>query len=146
MVIKKRFDEWMNQEVNIKRTVDSAPVLMKRLQRFAELVAVNNGTTQIRQVGNVIDEPRHPYKRLGLNLGESLEFAEYNGCLATFVLLDNTIQEHAITILSGEIDRVRKEGAPGEGSRIQIYSEEDLKTAETVEKQIRTIDKNVRKT
>jgi len=76
---------WLDTGVTIQRWNSSAS--MRRIERLAELIAVNAGSMRVRGWG-CIGGGDGPYGRTGLDQDEAMELMSWEGFMAAVELLD----------------------------------------------------------
>ncbi len=138
--------DWLKQQINIVRvngaTGERSVKTVTILQRYAELIGVNAGSTKVERFGQSIPHDQAPYGRFGLTVQEALELVEYNGTVSgvlyIYGIVDNNKQavemkDKMMELLQAELNRVASEGFDVEkgaekiGGLIQVYSEADMK-------------------
>jgi hypothetical protein len=151
----------MNKEVYVLRGNEKGifKQKLKIIERFAELIAVNGGTTNVTQWGRETPTAEHAYYRLGLTQREALELINLTGMFTGYCECEENeiTKATAMKMIQEEIDRVKKEGfdplknaepieLPGESPRqlIQVYDEAEMKALVRVEKQVERVMKTGR--
>lgn len=94
--------DWLDKPTDCGTTV---------LQRLAELVMVNGGKLEVREIGRV--ESGGIYGRIGLTMQEAAELIYLNGFLQGLLSAnDGREGDQVLTLLSQEVDRHEAANSP----------------------------------
>ena len=93
---------------------------IRLLERIAELICVNGGSTVVTVWGSV-QFGMGPYGRMGLTMTEALELINLGGMLQGFLLCEDNeeIRKKTLFAIKSEIERTIKEGFDPEKGKIE---------------------------
>ena len=93
---------------------------IRLLERIAELICVNGGSTVVTVWGSV-QFGMGPYGRMGLTMTEALELINLGGMLQGFLLCEDSeeIRKKTLFAIKSEIERTIKEGFDPEKGKIE---------------------------
>ena len=94
-----KFEIWCEEMIVVKG------LNRRNIHYFAELVYVNGGTTNIKEVNRIKHDPGSPYQRQGLTGPEALILATYAGIAKGFCLSDVVKDEDVVKAIKDELDR-----------------------------------------
>ena len=110
--MNKTVFDWLTMQCGNYR--DGTPRTI--LQYLSELVSVNRGSIDVTQIGNVLEDSKAVYGRIGLTIEEAMNLLEMKGVLSGFFMSVSDSQQ-AQELIKGkiqeEINRVIREGRPG---------------------------------
>lgn len=71
----------------------------KVIEYLAELIVVNRGDIQVRNIGQVVEDPSCPYGRYGLTPLEAMHLQELRGILSGFMMATGGAFEGEVRVL-----------------------------------------------
>jgi hypothetical protein len=84
--------------------------------RYAELLTVNGGTSEIKQVGSTVATTENRYGRKGLQLNEALELASMTGSLVIFMKLQPKLLPEFVELIKMK----------SQGRQVMLYTADQL--------------------